>query len=66
MMPMNKTSTQFISFDNIDTDEIDLFGDAFGIDFGFTDITGLFESIRPSKPDGNLIESLIDKIRKIH
>jgi|BioPla2DNA2_1021312.scaffolds.fasta_scaffold89256_2 hypothetical protein len=66
MMPMNIISTQFISFSDIDTGETDLFEDAFSLDTGFADITGLFETIRPPEPDENLIENFIRKIRKSH
>ena len=66
MMPMNQNSTQFITFDKIETSDIDLFEDAFALDAGFTDIIGLLGKIHPEIPDCSLTERLIDKIRKIH
>ncbi len=65
-MPMNKNSTQLISFNSIETGDIDLFEDAFGLDSVFIDIIGFLGKTRPVMPDNYLTEKLIDKIRKIH
>ncbi len=62
MMPMDKTSTPFLSYHDIITDEIDLFEDAWGFCSEFSDVTTLLQLVQPF-PEYKLIDRLIDKIR---
>ena len=62
MLPMDKTSTPFLSYHGINTDEIDLFDDAWGFCSEFSDMTALLQLVKPV-PDDKLIDRLIDKVR---
>ena len=63
MKPMGLTSTPFISYHEIKTDNLDLFEDAWGLSSRFGDVIGLLRQVKP-EPEEDLIEKLIDKIRK--
>jgi len=65
MLPMDITSTPFLSYHDINTDQIDLFEDAWGFCSEFSDVTALIQLVQPL-PDDRLIDRLIDKIRHIH
>jgi len=60
---MELTSTPFLSYRDIKTDETDLFEDAFGICSQFSDVIGILKQVRP-EPGEQLIQRLIEKIRK--
>ena len=62
MTPMDITSTPFLSYHDINTDQIDLFEDAWGFCSEFGDVTALLKFVQPV-PDDRLIDMLIDKIR---
>ena len=65
MMPMDLTSTPFFSYHDINTDEIDLFEDAWGFCSEFGDVTALLKYIQPV-PGEMIVTRLIKKIREIH
>jgi hypothetical protein len=65
MTPMDITSTPFLSYYDINTDQIDLFEDAWGFCSEFSDVTALIQLVQPV-PEDRLINRLIDKIRHIH
>jgi len=64
IMPMGLTSTPFLSLSDIETDEIDLVGDAFGLSSTFGELTDLLDKIGSEVPDDSITERLLDKIRK--
>jgi hypothetical protein len=64
-MPMGLTSTRFISYHEINTDDCDLIEDAFGLNSRFHDVIDLLRIVNPV-PDYRLTEKLINKIRKHH
>ena len=59
---MDRIFTPFLSYHDINTDEIDLFDDAWGFCSVFSDVTALLKLVQPI-PDDRLIDKLIDKIR---
>ncbi len=63
MKPMGLTSTQFISYHDIRTEDIDLIEDAFGLEAEFHDVIALLGKIK-CVPAERLTKSLIKKIRK--
>jgi len=63
MKPMGITSTHFLSFNEIRTEGIDLYEDAFGLYQQFDDVTGYLRQIKPV-PGKRLIRRLIARIRK--
>lgn len=62
MKPMGINSTPFLTLSQIETKNIDLFEDAFGLYATFTEVIALIETNRP-EPDERLIISLLEKIR---
>ena len=62
MMPMDYTSTPFLSYSDIKTDEIDIIDDAWGFLSEFNDVAAMLQFVRPV-PDDELIRGLIKKIR---
>ena len=62
-MPMDLTSTPFLSYRDIKTDSIDLFEDAFGMQSQFSDVIGILKQVKPV-PGKQLTHRLIEKIRK--
>jgi hypothetical protein len=65
MKPMGKNSTLFISYPDINVDEADLYGDAWGFDSEFSDVINLLGKIK-SNPGEKLTVRLIDEIRKYY
>jgi hypothetical protein len=63
MVPMGLISTPFISFHDIEVDEIDLYGDAWGFNSEFGDVIQLLEMVR-IVPEKRLTDRLIEKIKK--
>jgi hypothetical protein len=63
MLPMGLNSTPFLSYQDIKTDKIDLFDDAFGICAQFSDVIGILNQVKPV-PGRRLTRRLIEKIRK--
>jgi hypothetical protein len=63
MKPMGLNSTPFISYHEIDVDEIDLIEDAWGFNSEFCDVIELLGKIKVASP-GGLTLSLIEKVRK--
>lgn len=60
---MGLTSTPFLSYRDIKTEEIDLFDDAFGFNQQFHDVIELLKQVTPV-PGKRLTRRLIAKIRK--
>jgi predicted transcriptional regulator len=63
MKPMGLNSTLFISYHEIDVDEIDLIEDAWGINSEFCDVIELLGHVKIVTP-GRLTKKLIEKVRK--
>jgi len=63
MKPMGLNSTPFISYHEIDVEEIDLIADAWGFDSEFCDVIEILGQIKIITP-GNLTKNLIEKVRK--
>jgi hypothetical protein len=63
MKPMGLNSTPFISYHEINVDEIDLIEDAWGFNSEFCDVIELLGQIKVVFP-GCLTLSLIEKVRK--
>lgn len=61
--PMGLTSTQFISYHQIKTEEIDLIEDAFGFYLEFGDVIDFLRQLKPA-PGKQLTNQLIRKIVK--
>ena len=64
MKPMVIISTQFITLQEINVEEIDLIEDAWGLNSEFSDVIDLLREIDPV-PERCLTTNLIKKIRKI-
>lgn len=65
MVPMGLTFTHFISYRDINVKNLDLIGDAWGIEAQFADVISLLREVDDS-PEERLTEKLIEKIRKHH
>jgi hypothetical protein len=63
MKPMGLKSTPFISYHEIDVEEIDLIEDAWGLNPEFCDVIELLESLKVVAP-GDVTMNLIEKVRK--
>lgn len=63
MKPMGLNSTHFVSYHEIDVEEIDLIEDAWGLNSEFSDVIKLLDSIKVTVP-GNLTKKLIEEVRK--
>ena len=62
MTPMELTSTHFISYHDIVTEDLDLIEDAWGLKAPFVDVTDLLDYLQIT-PGEELTEKLIRKIR---
>jgi len=60
---MGLTFTPFISYQEIKTDGIDIYEDAYGLCQDFSDVIGLLKQVKPA-PGKRLTRRLIAKIRK--
>jgi hypothetical protein len=65
MVPMGLTTTPFLSYHDIKTEEIDLFEDAFGFNAEFYDVIELLKQVKPVSGK-RLTRRLIGRIRKSH
>lgn len=63
MVPMGLISTPFISFQDIEVEEIDLYSDAWGFNSEFGEVINLLEKVEFA-PDKTLTDRLLKKIRK--
>jgi hypothetical protein len=63
MKPMGLTSTPFLLYRDIKTEEIDLFEDAWGFYPQFSDVIDLLRQVKPV-PGKRLTRRLIANIRK--
>jgi hypothetical protein len=63
MKPMGLTSTPFLLYRDIETEEIDLFEDAWGFYPQFSDVIDLLKQVKPV-PGKRLTRRLIKTIRK--
>ncbi len=63
VQPMGLNSTPFISYQEINVDEIDVFYDAWGFNSEFNDVIKFLEQVK-IVAGKNLTKSLIDKIRR--
>jgi len=63
MMPMGLISTPFISFRDIEVEEVDLYGDAWGFNSEFGDVIRLLE-MAEIVPGKKLTNKLIEEIKK--
>lgn len=64
MMPMKEISTPFIEYENIDTSAIDLYADAWGFEYCFSELFSA-QGIPDIKPDDRVISDLLTDIDKI-
>lgn len=60
--PMSLNSTHFISYRNIDVDELDLFEDAMGLNGEFRDVFEQLDKLNV-EPGARLIKELMEKVR---
>jgi hypothetical protein len=63
MKPMGKISTPFLSYDQIKTDKIDLYEDAFGFATDFNKVISLLEKAKPIASN-DLTVRLLEKIKR--
>ncbi len=63
VLPVNLTSTQLISFRNINTDEVDIYDDAWGFASEFTDVLDFLGTI-DAEPPSAATEKLLELISK--
>jgi hypothetical protein len=61
--PMVSTSTPFLSYHEIQVDNIDIYDDAWGFYQEFSDVIKLLEQVRPV-PKKRLIKRLIERVRQ--
>ena len=62
---MAKISTQFLSYHEIQVDDIDLYEDAFGFYQEFGDVFKLLDRLKPV-PKKKLTELLIERVRQMN
>ena len=65
LRPMAKISTQFLSYHEIQVDDIDLYEDAFGFYQQFGDVFKLLDRLKPV-PKKKLTERLIERVRQMN
>lgn len=65
LRPMAKISTQFLSYHEIQVDDIDLYEDAFGFSQEFGDVFKLLDRLKPV-PKKKLTERLIERVRQMN
>ncbi len=63
MKPMGINSTQFLSYYDIRTENIDIIEDAFGLNSEFSDVIALLGKVK-AVPGRRLTKALIEKVRK--
>ena len=62
---MAKTSTPFLSFHEIQIDNIDIYEDAFGLYQEFSDVINLLGQLNPV-PKKRLTKRLIERVRQMN
>lgn len=62
---MDLNSTRFISYSNIDVDEIDLYEDAYGLNIEFIDVKKLLGQLNVV-PGKSITDKLIWKVRGLN
>jgi hypothetical protein len=62
-LPMDKNSTHYVSSQDINVDEIDLYEDAWGLNSGFIDVIEMLGKINVV-PGDRLTNDLIEMIRR--
>jgi hypothetical protein len=60
---MGSTSTPFVSYHEIQVDDIDIYDDAWGFYQEFGDVMKLLEQVRPV-PKKRLVKRLIERVRQ--
>jgi hypothetical protein len=63
MKPMDLTSTPFLSYCDIRTENVDLIEDAYGLAADFHDVIDFLATLK-SVPGKNLTKSVINMVRK--
>ena len=63
--PMALTSTPFLSYHEIQVDNIDIYEDAFGLYQDFSDVINLLEQLKPV-PKKRLTKRLIERVRQMN
>jgi hypothetical protein len=63
MKPMGLISTPFVSYHNINVEEIDIIEDAWGLNTQYCDVINILRQI-DAVPEKCLTERLIEKIRR--
>jgi hypothetical protein len=62
---MALTSTPFLSYHEIQVDNIDIYEDAFGLYQDFSDVINLLEQLKPV-PKKRLTKRLIERVRQMN
>lgn len=62
---MALTSTPFLSYHEIQVDNIDIYEDAFGFSQEFSDVINLLEQLNPV-PKKRLTKRLIERVRQMN
>jgi hypothetical protein len=62
---MAKTSTPFLSYHEIQVDNIDIYEDAFGLYQDFSDVINLLGQLNPV-PKKRLTKRLIERVRQMN
>jgi hypothetical protein len=62
---MARTSTPFISYHEIQVENIDIYEDAFGLYQEFSDVFNLMEQLKPV-PKKRLTKRLIERVRQMN
>jgi hypothetical protein len=63
MKPMGLTSTPFLSYREIQVENIDIYDDAWGFYQEFSDVINLLEQLKPV-PKKKLTKRLIERVRQ--
>ncbi len=63
--PMAKTSTPFLSYHEIQVDNVDIYEDAFGLYQEFSDVIKLLGQLNPV-PKKRLTKRLIERVRQMN
>jgi hypothetical protein len=63
-MPMDKNSTPFLNYCQIDTSSADLYSDAFGFEYRLQEMMSDYENIC-KKPDDRLVKKLLQTINRV-
>lgn len=61
---MGITSTHFISYHDVNVENVDLIEDAFGLNYDFSGVIAMLRNVK-FEPGEDLTKRLIDRIREI-